>query len=283
MKSDILFDAIGELPDEYVQDARPATVVKRKVPWGVWAAAAACLVAAVLIAAPLLNGNETNSADAVRDMAINNGIVEAPESVIAEGAMEAEAAPEEGKGTEAAGSAAPNAYSSATESELGAGELTEAEFEEYDLASYSGMNDTRYTYAEYLDDYASVTADPVFDALLNGDGTERFFASSVSTFEQTQYATVYIDGLTSLGSGPHVYLQHNDVYSEDDWAEFEEAGELGIRDDYEIDGVEVQKVFFMAEYSARININGDWYKVYGADEATIDETLAELAAIANSL
>ena len=321
MKSDLLFDAIGELPDEYVEDARPATVVKRKVPWGVWAAAAACLVVAVLIAVPLLNGGMDA---ATSDAAFISEIVEEPESAIAAGGtMEPEASEEEGKNTEVSDFGdASNAYeaapegseSASTSNELPAGALTEAEFEEYNLAFYAGVFGGPYTYDAYLLDYANVTADPVFDALLNCDGTDRFFASSVSAYQQTQNATVYLDGILS---GPMVQITHNSIHYEQDDEPFDNAGTYGIRSDYEIDGCEVQKYYerdmwiargldapeaflpnpdndpeiaqtnfnerMQYTYWARIMIDGDWYMAYGYDEAAIDETMTALAAIANRL
>lgn len=298
MKSDRLFDAIGELPDEYVQDARPAAVLKRKVPWGVWAAAAACLVVAVLIAVPLLN-REPDKASIAYDTKSTNEIAEESESAIAEGAGESEdLSGLYGGGPDATSSSGssetygdePNIAPENKASELPAGALTKEEFEEHNLAFYAGVYGDEYTYEEYLADYANVTKNPVFDALLNGDGTSRFFASSVSAWkssassvEQTQNATVYVDGLSSLGSGPVVQLSHSGVHYEQDDEPFDRAAERGERTDYEIDGFEVQKYFGSDTCWARIMIDGDWYMAHSSNEAAIDETMAELAAIANQL
>lgn len=280
MKSDVLFDAIGELPDEYVQDARPATVLKRKVPWGVWAAAAACLVVAVLIAVPLLDDG-ANSADATRSTVMTSEIVEESEAMTTGAgapATEEKNAEDEDFNDE------PDLTES---NELPAGALTEEKFEEYNLALYSGVYGGTYTYEEYLIDYENVTKNPVFDALLNGDGTDRFFAVNVSAYmaspssdAQTQNATVYLNGILAP---PTVQITHDGVYSEQDDEPFDRAAAAGTRRDYEIDGFEIQKYFGSDTYWARIMIDGDWYLVYGVDEAAVDETMAELARIANEL
>ena len=294
-----------------MENADAATANTKRFGWIKWAVVAACVLVAVLIAVPLLN--DGMDAAVSRDAIATNEIVEGSESAIAEGAIEAEAAPEEGKETEAAEGAAHNAYGE-TESDLDAGALTEEEFEEYNYAAYSGVYGGPYTYEEYLADYANVTANPVFDALLNGNGTERFVASSVSAYQQTQNATVYLDGILS---GPMVQITHNGIHYEQDDEPFDNAKAYGILSDYEIDGVEVQKYYerdmwiakgldapeaflpnpdndpeiawtnfnerMQYTYWARIMIDGDWYMAYGYDEAAIDETMAELARIANSL
>ena len=266
MKSDKLFDAIGEAKSEYVQDAEAKPAAKR-YGWVKWAAAAACVLIAVLIAVPALSGK----------------------------APEVESEPVEPVPVDMPADEPVNEPADEPEREAGAGALTREEFEG-DLSSYSNtsgfsfeeLNDPGYTYGDYLADYAGVTENPVFDALLNDGGVERFFASRVSAFLQIpeahiQEATVFIDGISTFDWGRFVYLYHNDDYSDYDWLVFEQAAEQGVRDDYEINGVEVQKFYFLENYDARILIDGDWYNVYGPDESGVDETLAALADIAKRL
>ena len=294
MKSDILFDAIGELPDEYVQDARPATVLKRKVPWGVWAAAAACLVVAVLIVMPYFKeGWSANRADfalAEAEAESNDGSINAeekatettsgstaPEGVAAEGAI-AEGAEPVMYGDDADVPASESG-------ELPAGAATEEEFEQYSLALFTTLfGDGEYTYEQYLGGYKRAIENPVFEALLNGGGTERFFAASASADNLTQWASIYVDGLSTVGKSLSVHIEHSDVYFEQEWKYFDGTGDREVEvTDYEVDGIEIQKYYMADIYFARINIDGDWYLVTGYDEAAVDKTMAELARIANRL
>lgn len=295
MKSDKLFDAIGELPDEYVQDARPATVLKRKVPWGVWAAAAACLVIAVLIAVPLLNDGANNAAE-TRDAVISDGVEDTEEKSAEEknaettsGSSAPEAAnPEETVSEGAEDSAIPT---SDTLFEPNAGMATEEEFEEYNLALNTSMFGGVYTYDMYVEGYERATENPVFDALLNSHGTERFFASSPDADNFTQWAKIYVDGISTVGKSLAVRVEHSDVehsdeYYEREWEYFEGTGDREIEvTEYEVDGIAIQKYLYpnTNTYYARINIDGEWYLVTGVDEAAVDETMAELARIANQL
>ena len=288
MKSDLLFDAIGELPDEYVQDARPAAVLKRKTPWGVWVAAAACLVIAVLIAVPVIGGMRADEA-APRDTEPINELADEPvaetsgvnyEPVSEE--KRAEANPEEPNYTVYGDPTSGGSDSS--EIEFPAGAVTEAEFEEYNLALYSSMVGGEYTYEMYLEGFERAIENPVFDALLNDGGTERFFASSTYVDNRTQMATIYVNGLSTVGSSLSVHIEHSDVYFEQDWKYFEGTGDREVEvTEYEVDGVEIQKYFMSDIYYARIMIDGEWYLVTGVDEVSVDETMAELARIANEL
>ena len=291
MKSDLLFDAIGELPDEYVEDARPATVVNRKVPWGVWAAAAACLVIAVLVAVPLLNGGADSAAETL-DMKATNEIVEDAESAMAAGTAapvmdEKNAEGKDWSGVYGDGSFEPNptsAESTAFATDLPAGAVTEAEFEEYNLASYTSLFGGVLTYEIYIAGYQHATENPVFEALLNDGGTERFFASYASADNFSQWATIYVDGISTVDKSLSVHIEHDDVYFEQEWEYFEGTGDREVEvTEYEVDGVEIQKYFMSDIHYARINIDGEWYLVTGYDEAAVDDVMAELARIANEL
>ena len=287
MKSDILFDAIGELPDEYVQDARPATVVKRKVPWGVWAAAAACLVVAVLIAVPLLNGGL--DAAVSRDAIATNGIVEGSESAIAEGAMEAEAAPEEGKGSEAEGA------------------VINEDVE--DVSSGGTINVSSFFYDSY-DEFAANVSDPVFEALASSellqDRDVMYTLAGDETSEGTldpYQITIYLDASTRTTNYGFARPFEESAHYEDSCPfpkVFDQAEEKGTLTTYSIDGIEIEKCcqsdvfrapgsssgFFRStgsEYNERININGTWYYVFGNTESETDGLAAALADIASQL
>ena len=295
MKSDKLFDAIGELPDEYVQDARPATVLKKKSSWGIWLGAAACLLVAVLIVVPLLNGG-ANSADELLNAEITNEIVESTEveeDIITSGASEPVSEEKNATTEEEPESAYSSMYGDITpatpptsddSTELPAGAVTEEEFEENNLASYTSLFGGILTYEIYLAGYQDATENPVFDALLNNYGTERFFASYASADNFSQWASIYVDGISSISSSLAVHLEHSDVYYEQEWKYFDGTGPKQVEvTNYEVDGVEIQKYFLSDIHYARISIDGEWYLVTGYDEAAVDDIAAELARIANEL
>ena len=295
MKSDLLFDAIGELPDKYVQDARPATVLKRKVPWGVWAAAAACLVIAVLVAVPLLNDG-ANSADAARDIAATNEVVEENENAKTGGTAEttakttaeildAEAADEpEAKATGTAG----GAYGDADPSGLGA--LTIRLYENYD-------------------DFFTFVQNPVFEAIFYTDVAQRHylgftvqgFEADDGTFEpyaismDFDAALLELEGFSLHEADPQISFCYDDANSND--SSYADAEAKGLVSEYQVDGVDIQKfnltdynqtlgimtTIYVPYYCERVDIDGAWYYVEGSDEAEVDEIAVELARIANEL
>ena len=294
MKSDLLFDAIGELPDEYVQDARPATIIKRKVPWGVWAAAAACLVIAVLVAVPLLNGG-VDSADAMRNMEVTNEIVHAPESVIAEGAMESEAEAEEGKGSEAAGSAT-NVYGDGTDI---AADPTGSE---------NLIGETDHHFDNY-EDFAEYAQDSVFEAFVATELAQQrdiTFMAKGFDFDDDGFRLTSISmgfdadvvdvGKTAIMSANPTITRYYDDLMIDGY--FPSAKEEGVLTEYKIDGIEIQKYESSELFAAfgdtewdpndllfceRVHIGDAWYHVEGTNEAKVDDIAAELARIANEL
>ena len=295
MKSDLLFDAIGELPDEYVQDARPAAVLKRKVPWGAWAVAAACLIVAVLIAAPLLNG-VTNSADAMRSAEVSNEIVEDAESTVTSGTTE----------TTAETTAEILGAEAADEPEAKSTEATGGAYDDTDPSGSGGLTIRLY---ENYDDFFAFVQNPVFEAIFYTDVAQRHYLGfTVQGFETNDgsfepYAIsmdfdatlLELESLSLHEADPQISFCYDDANSND--SSYADAEAKGLVSEYQVDGVDIQKfnltdynqtlgimtTIYVPYYCERVDIDGAWYYVEGSDEAEVDEIAAELARIANEL
>ena len=304
MKSDKLFDAIGEARGEYVQDAEAVPAAKR-YSWVKWAAVAACVLIAVLIAVPALNGK----APEVEPQPTEPAPVETPvDTPVDEPSDKPETEPVQLKDREAVA-----AEYFANGGNAGGG--TGAEATEFAFMTY--------TYEDYLNDYAAIRENPVFAALFDDPQTQQFDVVSIGLpTKNANYENVdmVVDGFTKrdedgtyLPFDHYVCIQHYESdalgethesalvgtttpLGEDTEQAFTQAESLDIRTDYRVDGVEVQKYsqndFWRASDSPmhqegsdentfweRIIVDGDWYVVYGDLEADVDTIASVIARI----
>ena len=269
-----LLGVVGDIEDEYVReaDARPAKV--KKFAWVKWVAVAACVVAAVLIAVPLLwnpgpKGDE--NPDGPSGKLISSG------SLL--GGANARMPYER-----------DYLYNSYEELAVDYADPVFAAFENSDVAQQHKVTFGLVCSAKPQNNTN------VWDEIVWGD-------------EYLVEARVAIDAPSQDFYGEDVpagIVRHvnNETDSSQREYEFGDAERLGTRTDYIVDGIEVQKYewfhymdvlteeitgkTFPAEnpqtsYQERVNIDGEWYYVYSKDEATADALATALARIAASL
>lgn len=167
------------------------------------------------------------------------------------------------------------------------------------------------------DGFAAEVTDPVFEAFVSAEEAQGLdITYSVSTWVGAQDDDKPISyAMTLVKDGTEVCVFHaNDqlmAESYDDW--YADALEYGVRKDYIVDGVEVQKYserdIFTAisqellerepddpqriadlervqtdesieQFEERVSVNGVWYYVYGKDESATDAAATALAHIA---
>lgn len=298
MKSDKLQDAVGLVRDDFVKDAEYRVERQAKVyPWVKWVAAAACLAVAALIAVPALSGKapevepEPTEPTPIEEPAVESADepVTMPEIEIRQAHIRV---------------------------------ATEAQFDEsvnirQSSGAAAGVAGEVYTYEDYLRDYEAVTQNPVFAALFASQTTQQYDVIEVSAFDNVQAAVLAVDGFSKVLVNSAVQVYHNGVYYETDWEGFAGADNLGVLITLEVDGIEIQKycerdvldakgydtpdepmpnpdndpdiawINFTerSEYTRweRLQIDGEWYLVYGTNEAEVDEFAAALAHIAATL
>ena len=192
------------------------------------------------------------------------------------------------------------------------------------------------TYEELATDYA----DPVFEAFANSDEAERHSVEYATlrirgdwTKDVIARVFVVLDSLekidreytaeelsydpigSAIGMAPTTIYFHSldDAFSESDNQWFSNADDMGVRSDYDVDGITVQKFlekdFYVLELEQeiarhdeyeqayredldnvktsdafdwweRVSIDGMWYYVRSDDEATADAVATALAHIA---
>ena len=297
MKSKMLLTSLGEVRDDYVEDAdtEGAAASVKRFSWVKWAAVAACVLVAVLIAVPALSGK-------------------APEV--------------ESERTEPVPAEEPTQAST-----------NESAYETIDgmpvIVSSSGLMDgftdggDPYTFEDFVRDYKELTANPIFADLFADENIQQNYVvcevgTSNWTFGRDQYAALDAQGYPDHRYGVlsnrwvsvelQVYDDDSKNYPNNDTHGFDQAEELGVRNDFVVDGVTVQKYNTRDLYVAQgktvleepipnpdndpeideinnreriayirweqVNVDGDWYVVYGTSEADVDAIAAALARIA---
>ena len=300
MKSDKLQDAVGLVRDDFVNDAE--FTAEKKVtfhPWVKWVAVAACLAVAALIAVPALNGK-------------------APE-VEAEPTDVTELAPIEAPGSEPI-------Y-------ISTGLPLPERAEGTGMAGGFAYMNIRTVFASY-DELATYVQDPLFAAFAASDDAQQY--STVYEMDEASITTgpaeadyriqgivLSIDGSREPAPRAYVGMDADPEDEEVNYAEvsvartlfgysdqgFVQADQYGVRTDYLVDGVAVQKydpielylVIFeqvgdtrMLENTqrqanevhlhwSRINAGGAWYEIVGCDEDKVDAIAAYLAHFAHEL
>lgn len=255
MNADDLLDVIGETSGAYLQDADIVIQTKRPA-WIAWLAAAACLVVAVLLAVSLLNDKTEGMED--------------PENTV-----QAE--------TPVQGAAAA---------------INRQNFDTYDQ-------------------FSAVVTDTVFEAFAVSEEAQEYdITYSVSAWvgsEGSDELISYAMTLSNNGSDVCVLHANDQLMIDSHDSIYAEASDYGIRRDYFVDSVEIQKYSerdmniamskeqldrepgdpqriadlersytdeSFEQFEERININGDWYYVYGKDESATDAVATTLAHIA---
>ena len=267
MTAEALLEVMGDIRVEYVWEAEkvsaPAKTATRKRGWVKWAAVAACVVVAVLIAVPRLWG------------------------VVSKG----------GNGTEGPSGIPINSGSS-----LFGGANARMPYErDYLYHTYEELShDYEDPVFEALETGAlaqehKITFGLVYSAKTTSD-TEYLVEARVAFDAPSSnfYGEDVPVGLVRyINNETDVMLREND---------FAEAEYYGTRTDYIVDGVEVQKyehyhtseVMFggilsdlsssatdpLTSYQERVSINDEWYYVYSADESLADALAMALAHIA---
>ena len=284
MKSDKLQDAVGLVRDDFVKDAEYAVERQAKVyPWLKWAAVAACLGVAVLIAVPALSGK-------------------APE-----------VDPKQNE---------PVATQPVTATERINEQTAEAIVTEAQKPGWAGdgiWNETR-EYASY-EEFAADIYDPVFEAFAATEESQThgwsYQVNSTSSTSVGKDGETYEDGtltqiscswsnsaeavLASDAESISIYSYSNDPLLAQT---FGVADKEGTSKNYQVDGVEIQKVGgedtqrttingvwhfsegggdFSSRTIERVSINGLWYYVDGTDEAEVDAIATTLAHIGATL
>ena len=269
-----LLGAVGDIKDEYVQEADAMPVRVKKFAWVKWVAVAACVVVAILIAVPLLWNPAT-------------------------------------KGDESPGG--PSGKLISSDSFLGGANARMPYERDYLYNSYEELAaDYADPVFEALANSSIAQQHKVTFGLVcsakpqnNTNGLDEIVWGD----EYLAEARVAIDAPSSNFYGEDVpvgivrYVNFETVASQSEY-DYGDAERLGTRTDYIVDGIEVQKYewfhymdvlteeitgkAFPAEYpqtsyQERVSINGEWYYVYSADEGLADAVASTLARIAAGL
>lgn len=167
-------------------------------------------------------------------------------------------------------------------------------------------------YDNYLHDLEAVGSNPVFAALFASEEARQFDIVEVSAWDNTQYAHLAVNGLSDNWVDSSVTVSHDGDHPNDTDSMF--SDQYGVQTNYMVDGIEVQKYYerdvldamgydtpdepmpnpdhdqeiawinFTERraytYWERVNVTGDWYLVYGENEAEVDTIATALAHIA---
>ena len=269
-----LLGAVADIKDEYVLEADTTPVKVKKLAWVKWVAVAACMVVAVLIAIPLLWGptpKGDKSPDGPSGKLISSG------SLL--GGANARMPYER-----------DYLYNSYEELAI---DYTDPVFEAFENSDFARQHNVTFG---LVCSAKPQNATNGWDEIVWGD-------------EYLVEARVAIDAPSQDFYGEDVpagivrYVDFETVSSQNEY-EFGDAERLGTRTDYIVDGIEVQKYEWFhymdvlteeitgttfptenpqTSYQERVSINGEWYYVYGEDEATTDALASVLARIAASL
>ena len=268
MKADMLLDPFGDIDDEFLEDDEAKAPAKR-YGWIKWAAVAACVLIAVLIAVPAL----WDKAPEVEPEPVESTPIEEP---INEPVDE------------------PQNSSSSIYGASGV----------YGTDAYTIDDDGTIVYSRSYDSYnefAFDVQDPVYEAFAasetaqeheisyfagvadDGQGNKKVYSASLA-FENWTRA------YSSLG------VQSWYIH-EGQGMEFAQAEDLGVVTTFQVDGIEIQKYTKKDYYAAlfpdsgielggdllweRVHINGVWYYVYGTIESEVDEIATALAHCAS--
>ena len=322
MKSNKLQDAVGLVRDDFVKDAEYQVERQAKVyPWVKWVAAAACLGVAVLIAVPALNG-KTPEVEPVEPTPVEEPAVEPADKPRAEAANDPEVEPADEPVSNPTTSdstihlatirlASNEEFEESTNINVNLA----ADVSSITSGVAGGVADGSYTYEDYLRDYEAVTANPVFAALFASEVAQPFDIIGVAAWSNTQCAELAVDGFSKTYVESAVDIIHNGDYPEDTDSMF--ANDTGVVTSYMVDGIEIQKYYERDAWEAmgfdtadepipnpdndpeiawinftermeytyweRVSVAGEWYLVYGTDEAEVDAIASALAHIASQI
>ena len=291
MKSDKLQDAVGLVRDDFIEDAEYTAERKAKVyPWVKWVAAAACVLIAVLIAVPAIEGS---SPDVVSKSSEPTPVEGPTGDPVNEPDTEPGVEPDD----------EPTTSYTAQPSWAAGGIWIETR----DYASY--------------EEFAADVYDPVFEAFAESDeGKKHGYTYQVNSTPNTSVGEdgelhedrTLIRISCSWSNSAEVVLA-NDVESATVYSynyepilaqSFAVADEEGTSKNYQVEGIEVQKIGgddtqritmdgvwrffegggdFSSQTIERVNINGLWYYVEGTNEAEVDAIAEALAHIAATL
>ena len=330
MSMDKLANALGDVQDEFIRDAHAGAVVKR-FSWVKWAAAAACAVIAVLIAVPALWGKapkvEPEPVEVTEPEPADEPEVEPVDEPEVEPADEPEIEPVDEPEVEPADEPVDEPVPNEPESETiwvsqSTGKslipiefhiLTTDEPMETSLSGSEagGVAGGPYTYEMFLRDYAAVTSDPVYAKLFATqeirDAYQIYEVSSWDDLRSTgKCAVLDIKGYSGpfgMASKQSVYIElivQKDGYAND--SGFDGAKELGVRVDFVVDGITVEKFrqkdslkasdsfwYEIKERSddfliwERVYYNGNWYELYGESEEDLDFVASAMAHAISTL
>ena len=305
MKSDKLFDAIGEARSEYLQDAEAVPALKR-YGWVKWAAVAACVMIAVLIAVPALNGKAPEVEEPTEPTSIEeptNELAEEPSDEPADTPTEYSditvytptdepvitPTPEGGAGREGGYPRINSVF--ATYAELAA-YIEEPVFEAFLATEEAQRHQLLFTMQEYAD------ASGPNEGKYWINRTEIIIDGLQEPMPRTYETASTQEELDTANNPSTVYVVHYTHYSTDTQINpgFDNAAEKDVLTTYQVDGTTIQK-YDMAdylgymyealemepthEYVERLMIGGICLEITGRDEAKVDaiaEALAHLAA-----
>ena len=274
MTAERLLGVVGDIRDEYVQEADIRSTGVKKYGWVKWLAIAACVVVAILIAVPML-WNPATKGDESSDGP--SGKLISSDSFL--GGANARMPYERDY--------LYNSYEELSQ------DYTDPVFEAFENSDVARQHKVTFG---LVCSAKPQNATNVWDEIVWGD-------------EYLVEARVAIDAPSQDFYGEDVpagIVRHvnNETDASQREYEFGDAERLATRTDYIVDGIEVQKyewfhymdvlteeitgTAFPAEnpqtsYQERVNIDGEWYYVYSKDEATADATASALARIAASL
>ena len=295
MKSDKLQDAVGLVRDDFIEDAEFTAERKAKVyPWVKWAAVAACVLIAVLIAVPALQGKAPEvDPKLAKPTPIEEPAVEPVNEATDEPEIEPEIKPET--------------------------EPTPSDTAQPGWAAGGIWVETR-DYASY-EEFAADIYDPVFEAFAASDeGQKHNYTYQVNSTPNTSVGEdgeLHEDGtsirISCSWSNSFEVVLANDIETVTVYSynyepilaqSFAVSDEEGTSKNYQVDDIEVQKIGgdgtqritmdgvwrffeggddFSSQTIERVNINGLWYYVEGTNEAEVDAIATELARIAAML
>lgn len=306
MSMDKLQNALGDVQDEFILDAHAGTVAKR-YGWVKWAAAAACVVIAVLIAVPALWGKapkvDPNPVEVIKPEPTDEPEVEPVDEPVVEPVDEP----------------VPNEPESETISisQSTGKSLIPIEFhildtdEPMEISSRAGgqagsVAGGDNTPEMYLAWYTSVKANPVFAKLFATQeirdtyqirdieySDERDWKLEAVIFT-TKGAGIW---LTTAESHRQVYVEHIVYYTDSHYENtgFAKAEELGVRADFIVDGITVEKYDgndlpavpglenIEAYHYERIYYDGSWYELRSYSEEDLDFVASAMAHAISTL
>ena len=274
MKSKVLLTSLNEVNDEYVEDADVAVASVKRFGWIKWAAVAACLLIAVLIAVPALKGKAPEvEPEPSEPTPIEEPVDEPAESPVDEPVDEP--ASDDGKEPDTNIVPMGGGVDEPTGDRTYPGPVATMTFPHY-FTSY--------------EDFSTFVEDPVYEAFLNSDeGQKHDVVFSIGNYGSNAFFTTRsMDDLYStsmildpieVGSTYEIYsldLYENsdyliaedlDEYQQTTWSadsssvtishdyqeltvEFENAEKYGVLTTYEVNGVEIQ-TFDGAEFNVK--------------------------------